>query len=94
MELQKKVMKLDTLMQRIAGHIDDPEDHPKWKALTTLRQSLENYLPSKRLSKRSPTMDFNGAQVIQLIHKYVLDDFSMYIIYIRREIRKKYLECM
>ena len=74
MELQKKVMKLDTLMQRIAGHIDDPEDHPKWKALTTLRQSLENYLPSKRLSKRSPTMDFNGAQVIQLIHKYVLDD--------------------
>ena len=65
MELQKKVMKLDTLMQHIADHIKDPEDHPKWKALTSLRQSLENYLPSKRLSKRSPTMDFNGAQVIQ-----------------------------
>ena len=94
MELQKKVMKLDILMQRIADHIKDPEDHPKWKALTSLRQSLENYLPSKRLSKRSPTMDFNGAQVIKLIHKYLLDDFSMYIIYIRREIRKKYLECI
>ena len=65
MELQKMVMKLDTLMQRIADHIEDPDDHPRWKALTSLRQSLENYLPSKRLSKRSPTMDFNGAQVIQ-----------------------------
>jgi hypothetical protein len=66
MELQKKVMKLDAVMQRIAEKVDDPkilEKNLKWKELTELRQALEQLMPSKKIAKRSPTMDFNGVQV-------------------------------
>ena len=66
MELQKKVMKLDAVMQRIAEKVNDPqalEENLKWKELIGLRQAMEQLMPSKKIVKRSPTMDFNGVQV-------------------------------
>jgi hypothetical protein len=65
-ELQKKVMKLDAVMQRIAEKVNDPqalEENLKWKELIGLRQAMEQLMPSKKIVKRSPTMDFNGVQV-------------------------------
>ena len=66
MELQKKVLKLDAVMQRIAEKVNDPkalEENLKWKELVSLRQAMKELLPSKRIAKRSTTMDFNGSQV-------------------------------
>ena len=66
MELQKKVLKLDSVMQRISEKVNDPEllaENPKWKELVGLRQAMKELMPSKRVVKRSPTMDFNGVQV-------------------------------
>jgi len=68
MELQKKVLKLDSVMQKISEKVNDPQllaENPKWKELVGLRQAMEELMPSasKRVVKRSPTMDFNGVQV-------------------------------
>merc|ERR1711909_72750 len=66
MELQKKVLKLDSVMQRISEKVNDPEllaENPKWKELVGLSQAMKELMPSKRVVKRSPTMDFNGVQV-------------------------------
>ena len=66
MELQKKVMKLDSVMKTIAEKINDPqllEKNPRWNELMGLRRSLKQLMPEK-VAKRSPTMNFNGAQVM------------------------------
>jgi hypothetical protein len=66
MELQKKVMKLDAVMQKIAAKVNDAqilEENPKWQELVGLRQAMKELMPSKKIAKRSPTMDFNGVQV-------------------------------
>ena len=67
MELQKKVMKLDAVMQKIAAKVNDAqvlEENPKWQELVGLRQAMKELMPSKKIAKRSPTMDFNGVQVM------------------------------
>jgi len=67
MELQKKVLKLDSVMQRISEKVNDPQllsENPKWKELVGLRHAMEELMPStSKRGKRSPTMDFNGVQV-------------------------------
>jgi len=68
MALQKKVLKLDSVMEKISEKVNDPQllaENPKWKELVGLRQAMEELMPSasKRVVKRSPTMDFNGVQV-------------------------------
>lgn len=69
MELQKKVLKLDSVMQRISEKVNDPQllsENPKWKELVGLRNAMEELMPStSKRGKRSPTMNFNGVQVNQ-----------------------------
>ena len=67
MELQKKVMKLDAVMQKISAKVNDAqilEQNPKWQELVAMRQAMQELMPSKKIAKRSPTMDFNGVQVM------------------------------
>ena len=66
MEMQKKVMQLDAVMERILEKVNDPkqlEDSAKWKELTTLRNSMGQLFPTNRVNKRAATMEFNGVQV-------------------------------
>ena len=66
MEMQKKVMQLDAVMQRILEKVNDPkqlEESTKWKELTELRNAMGQLFPSNRLKKRAATMAFNGLQV-------------------------------
>ena len=67
MELQRKVLKLDSVMKQIAEKVNDPkrlEKSLKWQELTALRAAMEQLMPTtQRLHKRAATMDFNGVQV-------------------------------
>jgi hypothetical protein len=66
MELQQKVMKLDTVLRRLSTGVD-PEKlaaSTKWNKLVSMRQSLQKLLPEDHpefeIAKRA---DFNGVQV-------------------------------
>ena len=65
MELQERVMKLDTVMRKLSEDIAPEKlaSTPKWNKLVSMRQSLQKLLPQEHpeFSKRS--MDFNGVQV-------------------------------
>ena len=70
MELQEKVMKLDSVLRKLSDGVD-PEKlagSSKWNQLVTMRQSLQKLLPEGHpdfaMSKRAATVDFNGVQVI------------------------------
>ena len=48
MEMQKKVMQLDAVMQRILEKVNDPkqlEGNAKWKELTDLRNAMGQLFP-------------------------------------------------
>lgn len=69
MELQEKVIKLDTVMRKLSDGVD-PEilaSSAKWNQLVSMRQSLQKLLPDEHPhfnNKRAgATMDFKGMQV-------------------------------
>ena len=52
MALQKKVMKLDAAMKKIAEKANqaDLNNNPKWKALVDIRESLMQLIPNAQKS--------------------------------------------
>ena len=69
MELQEKVIKLDTVMRKLSDGVDPQvlASSAKWNQLVSMRQSLQKLLPDEHPhfdhKRAGATMDFNGMQV-------------------------------